>query len=240
MKKIFAYLIIILCLPIVLFGCTDDKNKVQDKDSEFIVGESVSGQIEEIDTSIVSFLVNEGYTIEQAGGIQKILNTIGINNIVISSSIGSGTPTSGLYSIVCYPNGYTEQNRRFYFTTEDGVLFYAGFLNEDLYDSDKGGYLKSYEDVHVPETSISLDTYNTLQQLASEAVKIYLSVPSSADFDSFSWGIGRSDNKYKIQGKLSAKNKLGVKDDLYFSVWFIVTDNGYDIEAVVIDGTRVK
>lgn len=201
-------------------------------------GEPIEGELDEISTSMIETLVQAGYSVEQASEIQKILNTVSITSITIENMTGKAD--SGLNAVVCYPNGYTERNRRFYFTTEDGVLFYAGFLNEDLYDAEKGGFLKSYTDVHVPETKITLETYDKLRGLAEEAVKSYLNYPSSADFGAFDWGIGRSNDKYKIQGKVSAQNGFGVEEDLYFGVWFIVNGDSFDIEGIEINGTRVK
>ena len=120
----------------------------------------------DIDNNISSILVEKGYSIEHATAIEQILNTLGIQKIKIESM--TGTPEKGLNGVVCYPNDYTSRDRRFSFTTENGILFYAGFLDEDLYDSEKGGYLKNYNDVHVPKKEVSLDTFNELQQLAKE------------------------------------------------------------------------
>ncbi len=207
-------------------------------DNSFFIKNDVSGELPDIDTQMVDTLMTAGYTLEQASEIQKILNTVGIKSIEIESMTGKAT--EGLNAVVCYPNGLTDRNRRFHFTTDNGVLFYAGFLNEDLYDCEKGGYLKSYGDVHVPETKVDMSTYSKLQMLATETVKSYLKYPSSSVFDAFAWGVGRSDDKYKIQGKVSAKNAFGVKDDLFFSVYFVQKDNDFLIEGVVIDGKRVK
>lgn len=212
--------------------------QIEERGAIVAVGEPVKGELDDINTAIVEILVGVGYSVDQASVIQKILNTVGITSIQIENMTGEAA--SGLNAVICYPNGYTDRDRRFYFTTEDGELFYAGFLNEDLYDSDKGGFLRSYTDVHVPETEITLEIYNDLRGLAEEAVKSNLNYPSSANFGAFDWRIGRSDDKYKIQGKVSAKNGFGMKDELYFGVWFIAQDNSFDIEGIVIDGTRVK
>jgi len=217
---------------------SNDIQSSKDDETYITTNVIVEEEIIDIDTSIVNSLVSKGYTLEQAGEIQKILNTVGITSIEIENMTGNAQ--AGINAIVCFPNGLTDRNRRFYFTTEDGILFYAGFLNEDLYDSVKGGFLKSYNDVHVPETKVNIETYNELQMLASDAVRTYLTVPSTADFDNYSWGIGRSDDRYKIQGMVTAKNMIGIENDIYFGVWFIKNDIGYEIEGIVIDGIRVK
>ena len=196
------------------------------------------GELVDIAADMMKVLTDAGYTFEQASDIQKILNTIGIQSIRIYKM--TGVATKGLNAVICYPNGLTEQSSRFNFTTDNGILFYAGFLGDDLYDSELGGYLKSYEDVHIPETKIDIDTYTKLQTLAIDNVKNYLNHPSSASFNNFAWGIGRSDDKYKIIGEVEAQNSFGVKDDLNFSVYFVQTDDKFLIEGIMIDGIRVK
>lgn len=203
-------------------------------------GENV-GSIDDlgfIDNTVTCDLIDAGYSLEHASQAQSILNKIGINSIKIESM--TGKPESGLNAVVCYPNGKTDRDRRFYFTTEDGVIFYAGFLNEDLYDTDKGGYLKNYNDVHVPEKEVTIETYNTLRELAKSTVKDYLNYPNSASFSSLNWGIGRSDDKYQVIGTVSAENAFGVSDDMSFSVWFVASGDSYTVEGVAIDGVRVK
>jgi len=195
-------------------------------------------ELESIDTALTDLLVEKGYSIEHATAIQEILNTIGIESLEIESMTGEAE--TGLNSVVSYPNGYTDRDRRFYFTTEDGVLFYAGFLSEDLYDSEKGGYLKNYNDVHVPEKEVTRDDFYKLQELAEPAVKQCLNYPNTANFDGFSYRVGRSDENYQLLGTVSAKNGFGVKDDLPFSVWFIKDDNGFSIVGIAIDGVRVQ
>lgn len=193
---------------------------------------------EEIDNRIANVMIDQGYSLEHASQIQEILNTIGINEIVIENTTGESE--SGLNSIICYPNGYTDRDRRFYFTTDNGVLFYAGFGSEDLYVIEEGGYLKNYNDVHVPEKEVSIDVFSKLQLLAEESVKGCLNYPDTANFSMFSWRIARSDNMYQILGEVNASNGFGVKDDISFSVWFIDNNGTYSIEAISLDGVRVK
>ena len=166
------------------------------------------------------------------------MNTVGITSIEIDNMTGEAQ--NGLNAVVCYPNGLTDENRRFNFTTENGKLFYAGFLDEDLYDTDKGGYLKSYNDVHVPETQVDLETFDELQMLAVDDVKLNLNYPDTADFDSFAWAVGRSDDEYKIIGTVSAKNAFGVNDDIHFGVWYKKNGESFDFVGMEFDGARVR
>lgn len=217
---------------------TSSKEQNNADNEYFKTNGDANGKQANISTELLDTLVDKGYTIEHASEIAEILNTVGIESIKIENM--TGTPEKGLNAVICYPNGYTTRDRRFYFTTEDGILFIAKFTSETLYDVEQGGFLKSYGDVHVPEKSIDMNTYTTLQGLAETEVKKYLNHPSSASFGMLDWKIGRSDDNYKIMGCVSASNSFGVKDDLQFSVWFLKTSTGFSIEAVVIDGQQVK
>ena len=195
-------------------------------------------ELSEINSGITTTLCAYGYSVEHASKIQEILNAVGIDSIVVENI--SGQAEDGLNSVVCYPNGYTDRERRFYFTTEDGILFYAGFLDEDLYDNNKGGYLKSYDDVHVPEKEVTVVVYDMLRSRAIEEVKSCLNYPNTADFSSTAWGIGRSDSKYQIIGKVTAENGFGVEQEIPFSVWFVADGDNFLTEGVALNGTRVK
>lgn len=217
---------------------TMNEPSVEKDESFFEQKTEISELPTQIDTTMITTLMSKGYDVEQASAIQKILNTIGVTAINIQHM--SGKASTGLNAVVCYPNGLTEENRRFYFTTDNGVLFYAGFLNDDLYDSEKGGYLKSYQDVHVPETEVDFDTYSELQIRAAEAIESYLTVPSSMNIHDFSWAVGRSDDKYQIIGSLSSQNAFGVKKDMSFTVWFVDNKGNFEVEGIAIDGKRVR
>lgn len=217
----------------------EKSDKKDDKKSEeFFTDKVVSGTLPKIDNGIVEKLTEVGYTIEHATEIQSILNTCGITSIEIYFQTGEAE--KGLNAMSCYANGSKEDKSRFTVTTEDGVPFYVGFLNEDLYDKDQGGFLMKYTDVHIPETKVDMDTYITLQSLAVKAVEGCLNYPSTANFKELSWGVGRSDDNYKIIGEVSAKNGFGVKGDIHFGVWFKKVNNNFVVEGVTLDGKRVK
>lgn len=211
---------------------------VNETETEYFTEQGADGELPEISSEIVEKLVEAGYTVEQASNIQQVLNTVGITEIEIYGM--TGDPESGLNAMSCYANGAEDDMHRFTMTTEDGEIFYVGFLNEDLYDVDQGGYLKDYSDVHVPETEVDVDTFLELQLRAEDAVRSCLAHPSTADFDMFAWGAGRSDDLYKITGRVSAANSFGVEDELSFGVWFEKKDDSFDLTGVEINGVRVR
>lgn len=247
MKKIFVVVFLAICIS-AFPSCRSTSSSSHEEDNTinndtsseelFVQPQEQLEQLEQIDSGIANTLTKNGYSIEHASAIQEILNTVGIESIEIESMTGEAE--NGVNAVVCYPNGYTERDRRFYFTTENGVIFYAGFSNEDLYDSASGGYLKSYDDVHIPEKEVTTDVYETLRALATEEVKSCLTNPDSADFGLLDWGIGRSDNNYQIIGSVTAENNLGVEDEIPFSVWFVADGDNFLTEGVALNGTRVK
>ena len=209
-----------------------------DQQDAFYLQNEVDGELPEVSSEIVGALTGAGYTVDHATQIQQVLNTVGITSIEIYGM--TGEPESGLNSMSCYANGSMEDDHRFYMTTEDGVIFYVGFLDEDLYDVDRGGFLKEYGDVHIPETEVDVETFSTLQLMAEEAVKSCLNYPNTASFDMFSWGVGRSDENYKIIGTVSAQNGFGVESDMPFGVWFVQQKGEFVPSGVEINGSRVK
>lgn len=229
-------------------NCGDEKTEERDSDTSgktesdqndgFYSDDTVEGELPAVDSDIVEKLIATGYTVKHATQMQQILNTVGITSLEIYGTTGEAE--SGLNAMSCYANGSTEDNSRFTMTTEDGVVFYIGFLNEDLYDVEQGGFLKMYTDVHIPETEVDWDTFYALQDLAIKEVKTCLNYPDTANFKELSWAIGRSDDNYKIIGEVTAKNGFGVKDDIYFAVWFVNQNGTFVLEGVTLDGVRVK
>lgn len=244
MKKYLLVLLgIVISLSLISCGGTTDvtgetsvPTEVNEKNAVFKVPDEELENLEQIDSQITSVMISAGYTMEHASFIQEVLNAVGIESIEIENMTGEAE--EGLNSIVCYPNGYTERDRRLFFTTDNGIIFYAGFSDEDLYDN--GQYLKNYGDVHVPEKEITLDVYSEIQEFATKSVESYLNYPNSADFSAFDWAAGRSDDKYMVIGKVKAQNGFGVKEEIPFTVWMRAEDESYALEGVALNGVRVK
>ena len=191
------------------------------------------------DEAMIKQFIGLGFNIEEATEMQNLFYKMGITSLSNIKSATNDVDINKLVSFVAVANN--DSKKKFYFTVENRKMFYAGFQDEDLYDSAKGGVLKNINDIHIPETKVTMSEYTTLQDLAKKEVKNYLNYPDSANFPLYDgWGVGRNDNKYKIIGKVEAKNGFGVKENINFSIWFIKENNNYTVEAVLIGGTRVK
>ena len=179
-----------------------------------------------------------GFTVEEATSIYNIFVKIGVNQISDVQK-GAGTGIDNLQSFVAIANN--DKQLKFYFTVENRQLYYAGFRDAALYDSTEGGVLKNIGDVHIPKTDVDANTYSQLQVMSQNIVKQYLNYPNTAKFPWLDgWGVGRSDDNYRISGKVTAKNGFGVESEMTFSVYFLKTNDTFTVEAVVIDGQRVK
>ena len=95
-------------------------------DSYFKADDTQKGKVADVDTTLVTTLIKAGYSLEHATKIAEILSGVGIESIKIDAM--TGDPEKGLNAVMCYPNGLKERDKRFRFTTEDGVVFNAGFF----------------------------------------------------------------------------------------------------------------
>lgn len=192
----------------------------------------------ETESAMLKTLTDLGYTKDHALDIQEILNAIGIDSITLFAMTGEAE--SGLNAVICYANGSEDEDSRFTFTTEDGVMFYTSFKGTDLYDIEQGGIIGNYKDVHIPKTNIDVDTSLELQIFTEDIVLSCLKYPSTASFSTWDWGFGRSDDTYQVVGVVNATNGFGVPSDMAFSVWFTRTETGYTVDSVVIDGQKLR
>jgi len=225
----------------------NNNNKVEEKESNknddnfFTVDknqENTNSITADYGTETITKLRELGFTVQEATSIYNIFIKIGISKLS-NVQLGAGTGIDNLQAFVGIANN--DKKKKFYFTVEKRNMIYAGFLDETLFDIDKGGVLKSINDVHIPKTDIDLDTYSKLQVLSQNLVKQYLKYPSTAKFPIYDgWGVGRRDNNYQVSGKVTAKNGFGVASDMSFSVWLINNNGNFDVEAIVIDDVRVK
>lgn len=176
-----------------------------------------------------------GYSDEHAVEIEAVLNEVGIESIRVKNM--SGEAESGLNRVTIFPNGMEEAGG---FTTEEGELFYVEFLSDPLYDTDLGGYLKSIDEVHIPETEIDGMIDLELRMWSEDVIKSCLKYPSEADFHTFDWRLSREDDKYIVAGSVTARNAFGVRDKMSFYVWYIDNGDKFSVTGVELDGVRLK
>lgn len=97
---------------------------------------------------MVSRLMSLGFNEEEATNIKQIFNQMGINSISDINSGSTNPDINGLVSYVAIAN--YDSNQKFYFTIENRKMFYVGFRNVTLYDSEKGGVLRNINNIYIP------------------------------------------------------------------------------------------
>lgn len=203
-------------------------------DENFYSGKTITEPIADIRSDgIAEKLISFGFTSDEAQEIRKIFVMCGVSSLEGCEPTDPSATIDGLVSF----RAVWDKDRTFWFTVDKREVFYIALNGVDVYDTDKGGFLINVNDVHVPESEVSVDTYNKLQDLAMAAVDGYLKYPNSAYYDA--WAVARADEKYMIQGEVQAKNALGTKEWLHFKVWFDNANGDYAIEGITIDGNRV-
>lgn len=230
--------IIVFSVIAVFIGAAIAGNETKsdnNTDDAYFVGDSVEGDVQEIKSDgIAEKLITFGFTSTEAHEIRETLLLCGVSNI------DDCTPTSSTASIndlIAY-RAVLDKDRTFWFTIENRKLIYVGLNNYDIFDDTQGGFLISIEDIHIPESEVTQEVYYQLQEIATAAVDVYLVNSSFAYYDA--WAVARADDKYMIQGEVYARNKIGVKKWIPFKVWFNYIDGEFVVEAIKIDGQRVK
>lgn len=219
-------------------GKADGENQTT-ADSLTVDGEQIEGSVEEIpveqvssrDMEFINKLVSFGFTEEEAKENAEILLTCGIPTIDICEPTDSKATIDGLVAF----RGKLDDDRTFWFTVQNRKIFYVALNDEDLYDEDKGGYLQNFEDVHIPETSITFETQLKLRDMTEELLDKYYGPNTSKYYDA--WGIGRKDNVYGAQCQVL--NSL-LSDDWSFAyVLYELQDDGeFKPTSVSIDGVQ--
>lgn len=226
MKKIVSVfmLIALLCS---LIGCGSNS------DGGYVNGKKVDGEISDIETdNLVEKLCSFGFTESEAREIREIFLLCGVTDIDGAKPTDSNATIDGLISY----RYVIDKDRTVWFTIENRELFYIALNGVDVYDTDKGGFLININDIHIPESEMSVSVKNTLKDLTEKTLDEYFIEALYYD----AWGFARSDNEYMTQCEVQAKNKLGVKDWIKAKVWFEYDGENYNVTGVVIDGVRYK
>lgn len=184
------------------------------------------------DDGITEKLISIGLTEEEANEGSKILRQCGVPTIDICEPTDSKATVDGL---IAY-RGKLDDDRTFWFTIEQRKIFYVALNGVDLYDEDKGGFLKDFNDVHIPETDMSESQKSELLDLSESVLDDYFKYIPYYD----AWGFARQDDNYMVQCEAYAKNDLKVKDWVRVKVWYEKNDDTYKVTGVEIDGIQYE
>lgn len=200
-----------------------------------IVGETVDELIPEITAETNPFvekLVSFGFTEEEATENAKILIQCGIPTISVCEPTDPNATVDGLVSY----RGKLDDDRMIWFTVENRKIFYVSLNGEDLYDEENGGFLKNFDEVHIPETSISVTVSDELRNKTESVLDGYFA--SSRYYDA--WGFAREDNQYMVQCQATDGSML-TSNWINCRVWYEQQDSGdFVVTGVQINGKQYK
>ena len=139
-------------------------------------------------------LISFGFTQEEAEANTEILVWCGIPTID-GCEMSGDNPPDGLATF----RDETDKDRTVWFVTQDRKIFYVALNGNDLYDADKGGFLKRFDDVYIPESDVDKQTGDKLVELATGRLDMYFN-----DFRYYDgWRIGRTDDVYVVRCEAS-------------------------------------
>lgn len=245
MKRFIAvFITIVVCLSLcacgstnTTLGTTNKEPQATSKDEESsnvleIVGNTTDTTMREIPIegdNFVEKLISFGFTEEEAIENAKILRQCGVPTIDICEPTNPEATIDGLVSY----RGKLDDDRTFWFTVDNRKIFYVSLNGEDLYDEDKGGYLKNFDDVHIPETYMSESTKMSLKSQTEPFLDKYFPYDTRY-YDA--WAVGREDNLFMVQCQISDGSIL-TDDWLFARVWYELQEDGtFTPTGVEIDG----
>lgn len=247
-KLIVVFITIAFCFSLYACSTTDTTQGSNSKESETtpkveenteqasnalkVVGDTTNTTMNEISTESDNFvekLISFGFTKEEAIENAKILKQCGIPNIDICEPTDTKATINGL---IAY-RGKLDDDRIFWFTVDSRKIFYVSLNGEDLYDENKGGYLKNFNDVHIPETYMSESTKLTLKNQTESFLDKYFPYDTRY-YDA--WAVGREDNSFMVQCQISDGSIL-TDNWLFARVWYELQEDGtFTPIGVEIDG----
>ncbi len=198
-----------------------------------INGNAVDDEMEEIESDkLAEKLISLGLTEEEADEGRKILLQCGVPSIDLCEPTDPNATVDGL---VCF-RGKLDDDRILIFTVENRRIFYVALNGEDLYDEDLGGFLKRFDEVHIPETMLSESVKLNLRDKAESVLDKYF--PNDTRYYD-AWGFGREDNKYMVQCQVSDGSIL-TDGWIHAYVWYEETDGVFTVVGVKINGKQYE
>ena len=198
--------------------------------------------------SVTEVLIGLGYSAEHAAKIEALFETLAIHEIKVFKGQGeNGGPEDGEYFVICFPNGYTEENRLFFFETEYGEVLYVGVEGETMYDTEQGGFVKSYDEITPKEpeeewtTDIPAEAELVLIRIAEDMAKQTAKNPGTVDMKELTMGFANKGNLYAVQSQFDCSNLLGVKERHTIRVLCRATEDKSSIRPyeVYLDGVLI-
>lgn len=193
----------------------------------------VDGQLPDVESDdLLNELVALGFTEEEATEYREVFLKCGINSIAGAQPTDPNATIDGLiaYRIIM------DDDRTMWFTIDNRELFYIALNGTDVYDTSKGGFLISIDDVHIPEKTISSSVRNDL------GVKTQLILDSyfvkAIWYSNFAYG--RSDDNYVVRCDVYCENRMGFKDTVKAFVYYEYDGENFVVTAISIDGIRYK
>lgn len=212
------------------------KEDTPPNDDNFISGdfnEVIGGELPTIESdNLVNELIEIGFTIEEATKYREIFLKCGIESI---EGAKPTSPTATIDDLVAY-RIVMDDKRTMWFTIDKRELFYIALNGTDVYDTSKGGFLISIDDVHIPESEITESVKTELELRTQLLLEPYF--VKALWFSSFAFG--RSDDNYVVRCEVYAENRMGFKNTVMAFVYY--EDNGTEfvVTAISIDGVRYK
>lgn len=223
--------LVVTIICFIITPVSDDEDKQADiyeqatiNSSTETVSDSVEttptdDEIEEIvSVDFVEKLMSFGLTEKEADEANEILLKCGVPSIDNCKPTDNTATVDGLIVFLAE----LDDSRTVWFGIENREIFYVALNGEDLYDKDKGGFLKNFDNVHIAETDISSSEKLKLQELSESILNRYYGYDVRY-YDA--WGFGRRDNEYMAQCQAS-DGSLFTNVWEYCYVWFERQDDG--------------
>lgn len=203
--------------------------------SEFeVVAESTDVTMTDIESDgIAEKLMEFGMTAEEAQRGREILIGCGVESIDNCEPTSEDATIDGLVMF----REEIDKDRVFWFTVDNREIFYVALNGNDLYDADKGGFLMTIDEVHIPDSSMTEDVKLNLLDLTEQVLDQYFT--SAKYYDA--WGFARSDSDYMVQCDVYASNALKVNSWVQAKVWYTASGDGnFEVTGVMIDGVQYE
>lgn len=195
----------------------ETSTSTEDTTGDEVIGVETDEEIVEVPAdTFIETLTSYGYTEDEATEITTILKTCGIPSLQNLEQV-SDNPLESVVAWRCK----IDNDRIWWFTTDNRELFYVAYNDDVLYDADNGGYLKNFNDVHIPETSVTNDEFLALRDQSEKVLDAHFSSPRYYD----AWGIAREDNTYMTYCEATDGSLL---TDYWYQcyVWYEKQDSG--------------